>query len=166
MPAVKSTIYGAGKDQPVYNVQTIEQVVSASMATQRLTMILLAAFAGLALTLASVGIYGVISYSVAQRAREIGIRMALGASRRTVLAMVVAGGLRMAIAGIAIGLAATLALARILTRFSSLLYGVSAADPLTLVAVSAVLTAAALLACYIPARRAMRTDPIEALRTE
>jgi putative ABC transport system permease protein len=136
------------------------------MATQRLTMMLLAAFAGLALTLASVGIYGVISYSVAQRSREIGIRMALGASRRGVLGMVVAGGLRMAVAGIAIGLAVTLCLARIVTSFSSLLYGVGAADPLTLVIVSAVLTCAALLACYGPARLAMRTDPIQALRTE
>jgi predicted permease len=166
MPAVKNTIYGTGKDQPVFNVQTIEQVVSASMATQRLTLILLGAFAGLALTLASVGIYGVISYSVAQRAREIGIRIALGASRRNVLRMIMGSGMQLTIAGLAIGIVAALALARILSSFSSLLYGVKADDPLTLLAVSLVLTTAALLACAIPARRAMRTDPMQALRSE
>jgi ABC-type antimicrobial peptide transport system permease subunit len=141
-------------------------VVSASMATQRLTLILLGAFAGLALTLASVGIYGVISYSVAQRAREIGIRIALGASRRNVLRMIMGSGMQLTIAGLAIGIVAALALARILSSFSSLLYGVKADDPLTLLAVSLVLTTAALLACAIPASRAMRTDPMQALRSE
>jgi hypothetical protein len=166
MPAVRNVIYSAGKDQPVFNVETIEQIVSASMASQRLPMILLAAFAGLALLLATVGIYGVISYSVSRRIQEIGIRMALGASRRDVLWMVAGSGLRLAVAGIAIGIAAALALGRTLSSFSSLLYGVKAADPLTLIAVSLLLTTAALLASAIPARRAMRTDPIQALRAE
>jgi predicted permease len=166
MPAIENLVYGAGKDQPVYDVHTMEQIVSDSMASQRLPMILLAAFAALALLLATVGIYGVISYSVARRVQEIGIRMALGASRRTVLQMIMASGLRLTVAGLAIGIGAALILARMLSSFSTLLYGVRANDPLTLFAVSLLLTIAALLACAIPARRAMRVEPIQALRSE
>jgi len=144
----------------------MQQALSQSLSSQRFPMILLSVFAGLALLLASVGIYGVISYSVIQRVHEIGIRMALGAERHDVFRMVIGQGLRMALAGVAIGAAAALILARLLSSFSHLLYGVAASDPLTFVAVSAVLTGVALLACYIPARRAMRVDPMIALRYE
>jgi len=118
------------------------------------------------LLLASIGIYGVISYSATQRAHEIGIRMALGAEKRDVFLMVVGQGLGLAFAGLAIGVTAALILTRLLLSFSHLLYGVGASDPATLVCVSAVLIGVAFLACYIPARRAMRVDPIVALRYE
>ena len=166
MPAIKAAVYGAGSDQTVYDVQTMQQIASESMSSQRFPMILLGAFAGLALLLASIGIYGVISYSVAQRAREIGIRMALGAESTSIFRLVIGQGLRLALAGLAIGAAAALVLPRLLSGFSRLLYGVGASDPLTFIAVSVVLTATAVLACYIPARRAMRVDPIVALRYE
>jgi predicted permease len=164
--AIKNVVYGAAADQAIYNVEPMEQIISQSMAAQRLPMMLLGVFAGLALVLASVGIYGVISYSVAQHVQEIGIRMALGANRRDVLGMVVRQGVRLAAAGLGIGLVAALALARVLGSFSRLLYGVHASDPLTLASVSLVLMAAALLACALPARRAASIDPTRALRTE
>jgi len=163
MPAIRKAVYGAGRNQTVYDVQTMEQVVSESMASQRFPMILLAIFAGLALLLASVGIYGVISYSVSQRTHEIGIHMALGAQKSDVLKMVVYQGLRLALAGVAIGIAGALALTRFL---ASLLYGVKPTDPVTFIAVSLILIAVALLACYIPARRAAKVDPMVALRYE
>ncbi len=166
MPGVKQAVYGAGSDQPIYNVRTMRHLVSGSMARQRFPMILLAAFATLALLLASVGIYSVISCSMAQRVPEIGIRMALGAANRDVLQMVLRQGLRLAVAGVAIGAAAASILTRVLSSFSRLLYGVQATDLLTFTAVSAGLTMAALLACYIPARRAARLDPMTALRHE
>jgi predicted permease len=154
MPAIKNVVYGTAKDQPIYGVQTMQQIASDSMTSQQLPAILLGAFAVLALLLASVGIYGTISYSVAQRGQEIGIRMALGAKRWDVLRMVMGQGMRLAIAGLAIGTAAALLLARLLSSFSQLLYGVRANDPLTFIAVSLVLMAVALLACCLPARRA------------
>jgi predicted permease len=166
MPAIKDVVYGTGKDQPVYNVQTMEQIASDSMASQRLSMILLGAFAVLALLLASVGIYGTLSYSVSQRIQEIGIRMALGADRSNVLRLLITQGLTLAISGIAIGTIAALTLARLLSSFSQLLYGVTASDPLTFLTVSLVLLGTALVACYIPAHRAMQIDPMQALRTE
>lgn len=166
MPAIKNAVYEAGSDQPVYNIRTMQELVSGSMARQRFPMLLLVAFAALALVLACVGIYGVISYSVTERVREIGIRMALGAEKRDVLRMVVGQGLQLAVAGVAIGAVAALILAPLLSSFSHLLYGVRAMDPLTLVAVSLGLLGAALLACYIPARRAARLDPMIALRQE
>jgi ABC-type antimicrobial peptide transport system permease subunit len=129
-------------------------------------MILLGAFAALALLLASVGIYGVISYSVTQRIQEIGIRMALGAAKRQIFQMVIGHGLRLAVAGLMTGTAVALILARLLSSFSHLLYGVGASDPVTFAGVSLVLIGAAILACYIPARRASRVDPMVALRYE
>ncbi len=166
MPALRSAVYQAGGDQPIYNIHTMQELVSESMERHRFPMALLGAFAVLALLLASVGIYGVISYSMTQRVREIGIRMALGAVQRDVLRMVIGQGLRLAVAGVAIGAVAALLLARLLASFSNLLYGVGPNDPLTLVAVSAVLISVALLACYLPARRAARVDPMVALRNE
>ena len=166
MPAVKNVVYGVGKDQPVYDVRTIREIASESMSSQRFPMILLEVFAGLALLLASVGIYGVISYSVSQRVHEIGVRMALGAERRDVFRMILGQGLRLALAGLAIGVAAALILTRLLSSFTSLLYGVRAGDPATFIGVALVLALVALAACYIPARRAMRVEPMEALRYE
>jgi len=166
MPAIKSVVYGAGSDQPIFNVETMGQIVSESMSSQRFPMILLGTFAGLALLLASVGIYGVISYSVAQRIHEIGIRMALGAHKRDVFRMVMGQGLALALAGLAIGVVAALILTRVLSSFSLLLYGVGASDPVTFITVSVLLILPAILACYIPARRAMKVDPMVALRYE
>jgi predicted permease len=166
MPAIKAVVYGVSDDQTVYGVQVMQQALSQSLSSQRFPMILLGVFAGLALLLASVGIYGVISYSVVRRVHEIGIRMALGAERRDVFRMVIGQGLRLALAGVAIGVAATLVLARLLLSFSHLLYGVGASDPVTFVTVSATLIGVAILACYVPASRAMRVDPMVALRHE
>jgi predicted permease len=166
VPAIEAAVYGPATDQVVYDVQTLPQLLSDSMSPQRFPMIVLAAFAVLALVLASVGIYGVISYSVTQSVREIGIRMALGAERPDVFRMVIGQGLRLALIGLAIGTAATLILTRLLSSFSHLLYGVGTHDPLTFSVVSLVFVAVALLACWIPARRAMRLDPMVALRYE
>jgi len=166
MPAIKSAVYGAGSDQPIFNVETMQQIVSESMSSQRFPMILLGAFAALALLLASVGIYGVISYSVAQRIHEIGIRMALGAHKRDVFRMVVGQGLALALVGLAIGVVAALILTRVLSSFSLLLYGVGASDPVTFITVSVILLFVAVVACYIPSRRAMQVDPMVALRHE
>ena len=166
MPAIKTAVYGVGSEQPVYNVHTMQEIVSESMSSQRFPMILLGTFAGLALLLASVGIYGLISYSVAQRVHEIGIRMAIGAQRQEIFGMVISEGLRLTLAGLAIGAAAALVLTRLLSSFSRLLYGVGTNDPVTFVAVSLVLTVLAVLASYIPARRATKVDPMVALRYE
>jgi predicted permease len=166
MPAIKAAVYEAGSDQPVYNIHTMQQIVSESMSAQRFPMILLGTFAGLALLLASIGIYGVISYSVTQRVHEIGIRMALGAEKQDVFRMVVGQGLGLALAGLALGVVVALILTRVLSRFSLLLYGVGASDPVTFITVSVVLLFVAVVACYIPTRRAMRVDPMVALRYE
>jgi predicted permease len=166
MPALRSAVEATNADQPIYNIETMEQIVSDSMSTQRLPMVLLGAFAFLALLLASVGIYGVISYSVSLRIHEIGIRRALGAERKDVFRMIVGQGLRLALIGLVIGAIAAFALARTLTSFSQLLYGVSASDPLTFISVSLLLVSTTLLASYVPARRAMNVDPIVALRYE
>jgi predicted permease len=163
---IRNAVQTMGSGQSVFNIQTIQEVVSHSMSSQRFPMLLLGAFAVLALLLASVGIYGVISYSVTLRTNEIGIRMALGAEKRNVFRMVIGQGLRLAVVGLAIGAAAALILARLLSSFSHLLYGVGAGDPTTFAAVSLVLTFVAVLACYIPARRATRVDPMTALRNE
>jgi len=164
--AIKPVVYGVDSGQPIYNIRTMQEIVSRSMTSERFIMILLGAFAGLALLLASVGIYGVVSYATAQRVREIGIRMALGAQKAAIFRMVIGQGLRLAVVGLVIGVVSALILARVLSSFSHLLYGVSAGDPLTFVSLSLGLTAVAVLACYIPARRAARVDPIVALRYE
>ena len=160
---MRSEVESIDKDQPVYNIRTLEQLLSRSVATRRFTMLLLAVFAFVALVLAGVGIYGVIAYSVSQRTREIGIRMALGARSQDVLGIVVGEGLKLAAVGVAIGLAGSLALTRLM---SSLLYGVSTTDFQTFIGVSLLLTFVSLLASYIPARRATRCDPLVALRYE
>ncbi|MFL6195860.1 MAG: ADOP family duplicated permease [Thermoanaerobaculia bacterium] len=147
----------------LYNVQTMEEVVSRSLADRRLNLWLLGAFAGIALLLAAAGLYGVISYLVAQRTREIGVRLALGAQKSSVVGMVVRQGAVLVAAGIALGLVGSLAVTRVL---ESLLYGVSTRDPLTFVAIPALLAAVALLATWVPARRASRVDPMLAIRNE
>src|ERR1700719_2175923 len=166
IPAIKAAVYQDSSDQPIYNVQTMQQIISYSMSEQRFPMILLGAFAGLALLLASVGIYGMISYSVIQRVQEVGIRMALGADKAKVLRLFIGQELKLVLAGIAIGAIGALTLTRTLKSFSHLLYGVGSRDPLTFATVSFVLMALAALAAYIPARRAAKVDPMVALRHE
>jgi putative ABC transport system permease protein len=160
---VRQTVWEIDKNQPVSDISTMEELVADSVARQRFSMLLLGIFASLALVLAAVGIYGVMSYSVAQRTREIGIRMALGAQRSDVLKMTIGGGLRLVLIGAAIGLVAALILTRVM---SSLLFGVSPTDPLTFLSISLVLVSVAVLASYFPALRATRVDPMFALRYE
>jgi len=166
MAAVRNAIHAEDGGQPIYNVRTMPELVLRSMGRQRFPMLLLMAFAILALVLASVGIFGVISYSTARRVKEIGIRMALGATRSDVLQMVTVEGLGLTIAGLMIGLAATLVLTSVMSRFSRLLYAVQPGDPLVLLTVSVILVAASFLACYIPARRAASLEPTDSLRQE
>jgi putative ABC transport system permease protein len=160
---IRHELMAVDKDQPVFDIRTMEQVVSESMSDRRFQMILLGIFALVALSLAVVGIYGVMSYSVSQRVQEIGIRMALGADRNAILRLVVGQGFKLTMIGLAVGLAGAFALTRVL---SSLLYGVTTTDPATFVGVSLLLVGVALLACYIPARRATKVDPMVALRYE
>jgi putative ABC transport system permease protein len=161
--SIREAVHSIDKDQPIFAIVTMKQLVSDSVATRRMTLVLLGLFSGLALILGAIGIYGVISYSVAQRTHEIGIRMALGAPRGDVFRLVVGQGLKLAGIGIAIGILAAFGLARLM---SSLLYGVSVTDFETFAGVAILLVLVALLACYVPARRAMRVDPIVALRYE
>ena len=150
-------------EQVVFGAQTMSEVIASSLAERRFSMILFGIFAGLALLLASIGIYGVVSYLAGQRTHEIGIRMALGAKQTDVLRMVLGAGMKMTVIGIFIGLLAALGLTRLM---ANLLFGVSATDPLTFVGVGTILAIVALAACYVPARRAMKVDPIVALRYE
>jgi putative ABC transport system permease protein len=161
--AVRRAVWEVDHDQPVVQVRTMENVISESMWRQRVSASLLGAFAGIALVLAAVGIYGVFSYSVSQRIHEIGIRMALGASRGDILRMVVGQGLLLTGLGLAAGVVAGLSLTHLL---GSLLFGVRPRDPLTFIGLSVLLAVVALLACYFPARRATRVDPMVALRYE
>ncbi len=161
--AIGRAVRDVDAEQPIYDLRSMSQLVWASMGPQRFSLTLLGVFAAIALVLASVGLYGVISYGVTQRAHEFGIRMALGAQKHDLLRLVLGQGIRLALAGVGIGIVGAL----LLTRFlSSLLYGIKATDPLTLIAVSLILTGVALLASYIPARRATKVDPIVALRYE
>ncbi|HEV2378310.1 MAG TPA: FtsX-like permease family protein, partial [Terriglobia bacterium] len=161
--AVRAQVAGPTNDQPMYGVRTMEQIISGSLAERRFTMLLLIIFAGTALVLAAIGIYGVMSYAVTRRTHELGVRMALGATRYDVLRLVVTEGLGLALAGLAAGVVAAVGLTRFL---ASLLYGVRPADPWTLAAVSLALGAVAFLATYVPARRATTVDPMVALRCE
>jgi len=163
IPAIRSQVSRIDKDQPVSDVMTMEQRLAKSVASSRFVMLLLGGFSVLALGLAAVGIYGVMSYLVTQRTQEIGVRMALGAQKRDVLKLVVGKGMVLAIVGLAIGLLASLALTRLMR---SLLFEVTPTDWLTFVITSVVLLTVALLACYIPARRATKVDPLVALRYE
>ncbi len=158
---IRRSVWEIDKDQPVSNISSMEQVVSESVARQRFGMLLLGAFAALALVLAAVGIYGVMSYAIAQRTHEIGIRMALGAQRSDVLGLALGEGLRLVSVGVLIGLAAAFILTRLMT---SLLFGVTPTDGLTFLTISVVLVAVAALASYIPARRATKVEPMLALR--
>ena len=162
-PAIRNEVLQIDKDQPISNVGTMEQIVASTVAPQKFATWLLAVFAASAMLLAAIGIYGVMAYSVTQRTHEIGIRMALGAGRRDVLRMVVSQGMKLAFIGVAVGLVGAVVLTRLM---SSLLFGVSATDPLTYGGVSVLLAAVALLACLIPARKATRVDPMIALRYE
>jgi putative ABC transport system permease protein len=161
--AAKAAIWAVNPVQPFYKIITMATLAAESLALRRVSMLLLTAFSSLALLLAAIGIYGVLSYAVAQRTHEIGIRAALGAQQRDVLRLVLGDGMRLALTGLGLGFAASLALTRLMV---SLLYGVGAADPLTFAGVAALATGVALLACYLPARRAMRVDPIIALHYE
>jgi predicted permease len=161
--AVRDALRQFNSEAVLYQPETMDSVVASSLASRRFAMILFAVFAVLALALAGIGIYGVISYIVGQRTHEIGIRMALGARRSHVLKMVLGQGARLALLGAAIGLAASVGLTRLM---GTILYGVSPTDPLTFAAVAIVLALIALAACYIPARRAVRLDGVVALRHE
>ncbi len=160
---VEQTIRSLDKDLPVYAVRSMDQLLGYGIAQQRLMMVLLGGFAILALTLSAVGIYGVMSYAVAQRTHEIGIRMAMGARPTDVLKLIVGQGMTLTVIGVSLGLASAFGLTRLMTK---LLFGVSATDPVSYLVLTLLLTAVAFLACYLPARRATKVDPIVALRYE
>ena len=161
--AVREAVWAVDKDQPISNVRTMDHVLAASVSRERFQTLLLALFATLALVLACVGLYGVISYAVVQRTHEIGVRMALGAQAGDVLRLVINQGMLLTLIGLVIGIAGAFAVTRVMTE---MLYGVTATDPLTFAGVPIVLGVIALLACYIPARRATKVDPLVALRYE
>jgi putative ABC transport system permease protein len=161
--AVRGQIQAVDRDQPIYNVNTMSAMIAAAVAPRRLNLVLLGSFAALALALAAVGIYGVMANLVTQRTGEIGLRMALGAQQVDVLRLVIGRGLRLTLVGMAVGLGASFALMRLM---ASLLFGVSANDPFTFAAITVLLLLVALLACYMPARRATKVDPLVALRYE
>jgi len=163
IPAVTKQVAAMDQDIPVFSVKTMEEYLSAAVAGPRFSTTLLSIFAGVALVLTIVGLYGVMSYSVAQRTNEIGIRLALGAQSRDVLLMVVKQGSMLILLGLVIGLAGAYALTRLI---ESLLFGVTPKDPFTFAAVAVLLAVVALMACYIPAWRATKVDPLEALRYE
>jgi putative ABC transport system permease protein len=162
MPVTKA-VAGIDKDQPIYNVKPMTDVLNASVARQRFTMLLMSCFAVVAAALAAIGLYGVMSYSVSLRTQEVGIRLALGSQRSDILKLIIGQGLKLAFIGIGIGLSIAFGLTRLL---QSLLFGISASDPVTFIAIALLLVVVAFLASIIPARRAMRVDPMVALRYE
>jgi len=166
LKSIQQTMAQMSREEVVYDPRSMDEIIDATLAARRFSMILLAVFAGMALVLASIGMYGVVSYLVAQHTREIGVRMALGADRKNVFRWVLTRGGRLAVSGAVIGILAAVALTQVISSFSSLLYGVRAYDPWTLAAVIALMMVVALAACYLPARRAMRIDPMQVLRTE
>jgi putative ABC transport system permease protein len=161
--SIRNAVTAMNGKQFIYDVRTFDEIVSKSLATQRFSMILLGIFAALALLLASVGIYGVISYVVGQRTHEIGIRMALGADKLHILRLILGRGGVLGLSGVALGLVSSVGLTRLM---ASLLYGVGATDPLTFAGVAMLLIFIAIVASYIPARRATKVDPMVALRYE
>ena len=163
LPAVRREIKALDPALPVVEPRTVEDVQAAGLADRRLPMQLMTAFAALALVLAAVGVYGVMAYSVAARTREIGVRVALGAQPKSVFAMILRQGLGAAVVGLTVGLLGAAALGRSLTK---LLYGIAPTDALTFVVVAVVLVAVSVAACLIPARRAVRVDPLNALRSD
>lgn len=163
IPALRAAMHEVAGDLPIFNFRTMDDRFASSISTERLTLLLLGVFAALALVLAAVGLYGVLSYTVGQRTREIGIRVALGATPRSVVDLVVRHGLKLAGLGMLLGLTASVGLARFLR---SLLYEVSPFDPASFVAVALMLAAIGVLACWLPARRAAKVDPMAALRCE
>jgi len=161
--AVRSRMSALDKDVPLVNVSTIDQLVGAALRGPRFNAVLIGACAGLALLLASFGLYALVSYSVTQRTHEIGVRIAIGADQPDIFKLIVGQGILLTMIGVAIGLAASFAL---MPAMSSLLFGVSATDAVTFASISLLLTLVSLLACYVPARRAMKVDPMVALRYE
>jgi putative ABC transport system permease protein len=162
-PALRGAMREVSSSLPIFNVYTMDELFAASISSQSLTVLLLGAFAAIALLLAAVGLYGVLSYGVGQRTREIGVRMALGARSSSVVSLVLRNGLKLAGIGLALGLLAALGLTQFLR---GVLYGVSAFDPVSFAAVAGVLTGVGILACWLPARRAAKVDPMVALRSE
>ncbi len=161
MATVREVVREADPAVPVSQVSTMDRILSASVARERFSMMLLVLFGGVALVLAAIGVYGVISYGVSQRTNELGIRLALGAEPEDILRLVLAEGARLSLAGVGLGLMGSLLLSRVM---ASQLYGVSATDPLTYVGVAATLMLVALAAAYLPARRTARMDPVLALQ--
>ena len=161
--SLRAAVESMDKNQPLSELTTMDEIIAKNVAPRRFKMLLLGLFAALALVLAAVGIYGVMSYSVEQRTHEIGVRSALGATREDILSLIVAQGFRLTVIGMLTGIAGALALTRYI---ASLLFGVTERDPFTFAAVVCVLSVVALIACYIPARRAARVDPMIALRHE
>src|SRR6185369_10748695 len=159
--AVRAELDQLDKDLPIENVRTMTQLVESSVSQRKLSVRLLSGFAGIALLLAAIGLYGVLAYTVTQRTREIGVRTALGAQQRDVLGLVLGQGMRLTLAGLVVGLAGAFALTRVLQH---LLFEIKPTDPLTFAIIPVMLAAVALLACWLPARRAARIDPMEALR--
>jgi putative ABC transport system permease protein len=161
--ALRQQVTAIDPDQPIYNIRTMDEIRSESVAPERLNLTLLSIFAGIALVLAIVGIYGVMSYTVTQRTHEIGIRMAIGAQPQDVFRMVIGQGMMLALIGVAFGLVGAFALTRLMT---TMLFGVTPTDPATFAGIAVLLTGVALVACYIPGRRATKVDPVVSLRYE
>jgi predicted permease len=163
LASVREQVWAVDKDQPITNIETMERLMAKSAAPRRFNLLLLGVFALAGLALAGVGLYGVMSYTVTQRTREIGVRMAMGAQKVDVLRLVIEEGMKLALVGALLGLGGALALTRLL---KTLLFSVSATDPLTFIVIAAVLMIVALLACWLPARRATKVDPLIAIRCE